>query len=109
MNVIINPGTGAVPGATRRQADINMRALRKDLGLDGVRFARFGRIENGRYDYRMWRGTKQCIVAMPGIALDQVRWMRLDHQVAWDFPRLYVDGSSWLWYYAVSCAKERLA
>jgi len=31
---------------------------------------------------------------MPGLPIDEVHWMRQHDQNIWDFPRLYVGGSS---------------
>ncbi|MET9402659.1 hypothetical protein [Kitasatospora sp. NPDC002965] len=38
---------------------------------------------------------------MPGLSLDQVRWMNEPDQNIWNYPRLFVDGSSWVWWYAL--------
>lgn len=103
--VFINPGSGPVSGTTRRNADANMRALLRDAGLTGrVTWGRRGPIEGGRYDYRVaLRGSKKStIVSMPGLPLDRVRYMNAPDQNAWNFPRLYVDGSSWLWEFAIT-------
>lgn len=44
---------------------------------------------------------------MPGWPLGQVRWQ--PDADAWQFPRLYVDGGSWLWGFAVGIARGALA
>ena len=45
---------------------------------------------------------------MPGLPLDQVRFVEDEGQDIWKYPRLFVDGKPWLWKYAVNvCAPER--
>jgi hypothetical protein len=39
---------------------------------------------------------------MPGLPVEQVRYMGESGQNIWDFPRLYVDDSSWIWEFALS-------
>lgn len=47
-------------------------------------------------------------VLMPGLPLDQVNYgARLDDRPT-SFPRLYVDGNSWLWLNAVAAAASTL-
>ena len=41
-------------------------------------------------------------IQMPGLPVDRVRFLDEDGQNIWDFPRLYVDDSSWVWKYALS-------
>jgi hypothetical protein len=45
-------------------------------------------------------------VDMPGLPLHQVALREGDN--AWLFPRLYVDGNSWLWPYALNNARREL-
>lgn len=48
-------------------------------------------------------------IDMPGLPLDQVRYLRptqediFSEQSIFDFPRIFIDGNSWVWYYAL-CA-----
>lgn len=63
---------------------------------------------DGRYCFLLHfdNGTARE-VQMPGVALDRVRFVGADSQNIWDFPRLYIDGSSWVWKYAVNvCTPE---
>lgn len=39
-------------------------------------------------------------VDMPSLSLEKIRYMGEKTQNIWDFPRLYVNGSSWVWKYA---------
>lgn len=40
-------------------------------------------------------------IDMPGLPLDALRYTGAPGQDIWDYPRLYVDGSSWVWRYAI--------
>jgi hypothetical protein len=107
-NLFINPGTGPVDDATEANARVNIRQFITDLGIDGVRVRRLARADygDGRYAFRLYYKGRRCEVQMPGLPLDQTRWQKgLD---PWEFPRLYVEGSSWLWSFAVGCAQRDL-
>ena len=106
--VFINPGTGPVRETLCRHAVMNMRAFRRDLNASGITFARYGKIEGGRYPFLVRLGKREVVVEMPGLPLERVRYMNAPGQNAWHFPRLYVDGSSWLWEFAVPSAREAL-
>lgn len=111
MKVIVNPGTGPVNFATADNAMRNMPHLIQDAQLNLSEVV----IEpvpvndhDGRYWYELHFGERTCCVGMPGLPLEQVRFLGTDGQDAWDFPRLYVDGDSWLWKYAVNTLREQL-
>jgi hypothetical protein len=36
-----------------------------------------------------------------------VRYLGIPGQNIWDFPRLFVDGSSWVWKFAIAVTVER--
>jgi len=105
MSIIINPGSGDVPDATEDAALDCIEHFVTDLKLSGVRWLREPREDKrGRfgfvlYDYR--HPARITVIQMPGLPLDKVRFMDGD---AWPFPRLYVNGSSWLWKFAINCA-----
>jgi len=81
-----------------------MRAFVADLGLKGVRILRvLIKPDDGRYTYRLRLGERKTTVDMPGIPLAEVRFTNHGDN-PWHFPRLYVDGSSWLWCWALSSA-----
>ena len=42
---------------------------------------------------------------MPGLPLEQVRYLGLDGQNAYDYQRLDIDHSSWLWKFAVNVSR----
>ena len=122
VGVIINPGSGPVDGALCRDAWKNVRQLRRDLAgvaaryedeqpiASGVTIVRKPQIdERGRYGFTLILGKRRCEVEMPGIPIERVRYLGTPDQNAWHFPRLYVDGSSWLWMFAVTSVREALA
>lgn len=110
--IIISPGTGPVEGATIDHAYANMDALLKDAGLVGATWSRDidAEEQGGRFSFlvnipgaeRFGRLT----VDMPGIPLERVRYTGDEGQNIWDFPRLYVDGSSWVWKFAVNRLRD---
>lgn len=106
MTIFINPGSGPVQGADEAQAAYNMGFFVADLAEKGLGIPTFQRSPelddgDGRSTFTLtWEGYKREI-QMPGIPLAQVRYLGSDDQNIWDFPRLYVDGSSWVWCYAL--------
>jgi len=108
--IIVNPGSVAVEGQGREVADANMTAFCKDVGA--TRFRHIKDLEDGRSEYRLYldnparKRPKSVLVEMPQLPLEQVRYQK--GMNPWDFPRLYVDGSSWLWCFAVSSARRAL-
>lgn len=107
--VIINPGTGPVDGAREREARRNIGAFCRELAFRDpiIRIKRcHDNDDDGRYGFTLTRGIRETVVDMPGLPLDRVRMGNGDN--AWNFPRLYVDGNSWLWPYAISMARDDL-
>lgn len=103
--VMINPGTGPVTGATEANAFENMRQLLKDSDVAGLEFRRVADKDygNGRYAFEVRSPQHKHVfeIQMPGWALENVRFMGEDGQNVFEFPRLYKDGNSWLWMYAI--------
>lgn len=64
---------------------------------------------DGRFTYLIDFGPDlRFEIEMPGLPIEQVRWTGHEDGDIWDFPRLYVDGSSWVWKYAVAaCTPDR--
>jgi hypothetical protein len=109
MQIVINPGSGPVADATVDHATTNMHHFITDLDIKGLRMVRVPDDDSdGRFGFLLWQGTHCTEVEMPGIPLAKVRFMREDGQDPWDFPRLYVDGSSWLWCFALNSARSDL-
>jgi len=119
MNIIINPGTSNVYGADLENATKNM-----DVWLNEIPHAKhyttqhnhrktndswqaFPDMARGRYVFDVTVDLDsgkhmEFEVEMPGLPLDKVRYVSDEGQNIWDFPRLYVDGSSWVWEYSFS-------
>jgi hypothetical protein len=55
------------------------------------------------------KDQRTVLIEMPGLPLDEVRYVDDDEQNIWDFPRLYVDGGSVVWCYAVKQASRMLS
>ncbi len=101
MNVLINPGSGPVGRevswdnayenikAYIADCEIPMRIVSSQHEDDDGRYLFV--LRNDEYDY-------QIEVEMPGLPLESVRYVKGDERNILDFPRLYVDGSSWIWY-----------
>lgn len=106
--IIMNPGTEAVPNATREHAIKNMSIFLADCEIEDLSFVSISERDygDGRYAFLVWKNTRCHEIQMPGLPLHKVRFMGEDDQNAWDFPRLYIDGSSWLWKYALLDSEE---
>jgi hypothetical protein len=104
--VCINPGTGPVGGGDEKQAAANMPQLLTDSGIEGLRFERAADLDrdDGRFGFMVLDkvGDVEAEVQMPGLPLAKVRYRSQPGESIWDFPRIYVNGSSWVWPYAVS-------
>lgn len=103
--IFINPGTGPVADATEVEARKNMCQLIIDAEITGARVRRKSKLDDrGRFGFRVVYADQSWDIEMPGLPLERVRFQPgLD---PWQFPRLYVDGSSWLWEFAVSIMKR---
>ena len=107
MKIFINSGTGPVSGGSEVYAEANMRQLLTDCATKGLKFVRVPQHDDteGRYNYLVYKETRCHLVEMPGLPLSQVRFID-DDQNPWQCTRLYVDGSSWLWKYALDFLTE---
>lgn len=117
--VYINPGSGPVKGSRESSAVANMRAFCEDLAKEQKIQAKFRRLKkedsdhnDGRYAFKVelkrGKAKRTSLVHMPGLPLEQVRFMDRDDQNIWHFPRLYVDHSSWVWFFALRvCNPEK--
>lgn len=108
--VWFSPGTGPVENATFDNARDNLVALLGEVHLTAqdVTITATG-AENGRYGFQVQRGKRSCVIEMPGLPLAQVRFTLSGRKLnAWDYPRLFVDGDSWLWCYAAECVNDAL-
>jgi hypothetical protein len=105
VTIIINPGSGPVEGATLADAEANVVQLIKDSGRPFEARPTGGEYR-GRFTFELRVGDESREVDMPGLPLERVRFVGADDQNIWHFPRLYVDGSSWVWCYAVGILAE---
>lgn len=112
----INPGTGPVRGANREDAANNMKQFISDIAIENVSCCDAPELDydkgeytsgDGRYAFILSSGDHKCEIQMPGIPLDNVRYIGSPQNI-WRFPRLYVDGSSWVWCFAISSARSIL-
>lgn len=107
MVIVINPGSGPVGGAAEEHAVINIGAFADDLRARGLGVDTFTRraqddYGEGRYAFELVMADGRTIeIQMPGLPAERVRYVDSERQNIWDFPRLYVDGSSWVWKFAL--------
>lgn len=106
VGVLINPGSGPVDGGTLKQAQANMAAFLTALNVKGATAERTkARAHNGRWTFKVSlhqrrAKSRHCVVEMPGVG-------GLDSKFPLP-PRLYVDGSSWFWPFAVRQCRDAL-
>lgn len=110
---IVNPGVGPIHNTSHALACANIVQLIEDVYVlrcqIGDRSQKFSVITyastdqeyNGRYRFDLTAGDRTVDVDMPGLALDEVRFLGREDQNVWDFPRLYVEGNSWVWRFAI--------
>lgn len=98
--LIINPGTEPVDGATEDNARTAVRLLVEDIAATGADTAWTDETMTdqggGRWSTTITVGGRPHEIEMPGCDPACTREGR-----PWYSPRLYVDGSSWLWPYAL--------
>jgi hypothetical protein len=103
MTIIINPGSGPVSDATYENALANIVAFGREVGAESWATEGEAATEgDGRWTFTLARGGQSSEIEMPGLPLERVRYMGREDQNIWDFPRLYVNGSSWVWEFALS-------
>ena len=106
MSIVINPGTGPVYKASEWRAVENIKHFIADCGKEGIQSVRIPHRDygEGRFAFLLWKDTRCHEIQMPGLPLSEVRYMGEPEQSIFDFPRLYVDGNSWIWKYALLMA-----
>lgn len=110
LSVTINPGSGPAEG-DEESAMENMEQFVQDLRDRRVEVKNFGRIpedeQGGRFPYEIECANSRFFdVDMPGVPLEQVRFLDAEDQNIGDFPRIYVDGISWVWKFALNIIEE---
>lgn len=114
MEIVINPGSGPVSDATESAARAAVDHFVEDLReLHGIATAGVEPVRDegdGRWSFNLtFADGRRVEVEMPGLPVERVRWMGGPDQNIWDFPRLYVDGSSWVWLFALRACSRRPA
>lgn len=105
MSLIINPGSGPVAEATYDHAHRNMCVFVDDVSRQYGGSVRFEPVDppllgDGRFRFTVYGDNiERHEVDMPGCSLGIATGA--DCASIFDQPRLYVDGSSWLWGFAV--------
>lgn len=107
---VVNPGTEPVNQATVENALANMVVFGKDLKPLGVEVLRIERAKDldygeGRFAFKLFLSKDgkewNLEIQMPGLPIERVRYLGPPQDI-WQFPRLYVDGSSWVWKFAIN-------
>lgn len=106
--VIVNPREGPLDDAREESANKNMVQLVQDVGLTGMTYRRDSSKDygKGRFAYQLNHNQRDMEVQMPGRSLESVRYLGEEDQNIWDFPRLHVDGGSWVWEFAVNVIRQ---
>lgn len=99
-DISINPGGGPVNGELSwgnayenikqyiKDCEIPLHIVKSNHVPDDGRYLFV--LRNDEYDF-------ETEVEMPGLPLEKVRYVRAEGQNILEFPRLYVDGGSWIW------------
>ena len=107
--MFINPGGGPVNGdVSFENASENIKAFIADCEIPLIVVSSDHVSYNGRYTFVL-RNDKydyETVIEMPGLPLEKVRYVKGDSRNIFYFPRLYVDGSSWIWYLATITKAE---
>ena len=112
VGITINPGSGDIKGGNEKNAIDNTIHFIADLKIDHIKFIRVPEEDDGgRFAFLLWIYDRGSILAhlvlMPGLFLEDVRYVRKENQNIWDFPRIYVDGSSGVWLFSLdACFSE---
>lgn len=103
--IIINHGSQDIEELGFEQAYKNMKVFIEDCEIElFIAQARLTPEDNGRYFFELKTPLSREVfweIEMPSLPLEKVRFINEKSQNIWDFPRLYVDGSSWVWKYAI--------
>ncbi|MGV8910155.1 MAG: hypothetical protein ACOH1Y_14335 [Propionicimonas sp.] len=109
MTITINPGAGPVTSATIGNARANMEQFLADIVAQGgaAQVASYmlhddGDTAGGGFTYLVIADGIEYEVEMPGLPLALVKYGAGPGQRQFNFPRLHVDGNSWLWPSAVN-------
>lgn len=99
--ILVNPGAGPVQNATVENAETNICHFITDCKIEDLQYARVPQADaDGRFGFLIFRANRCYLIQMPGLPLKNVRYIS-EKQDPFEFPRLYVDGNSWLWKFAI--------
>lgn len=99
--MVINPGSGPVDGAKEEYAINNMRTWCAECEVDIVFMRDQGADEGGRFGFYAYHKQHVFRVLMPGLPYHKVAFTGSRKQNIWAFPRLYVNGGSWVWKFSL--------
>lgn len=101
MQVIINPGAGPVKAGAPMDALASVVELFREAAVQIARITYRGVASDGRHRFAVTakRGRK-VEIDMPAWHAEELRTGTLNT------PRIYVDGNSWLWRFAVRAVQE---
>lgn len=109
--ISINPGSGPVNGELSwENAYENIKQYIKDCEIP-LYIVKSNHVpDEGRYLFVLRNDEYdfETEVEMPGLPLEKVRYVRAEGQNILEFPRLYVDGGSWIWNCSL-ITKEQIA
>lgn len=110
MVFCVNPGSGPVSEGCWEMAYANIQQFIQDCEIPMYikEACMIPDEDSGRYLFKLDAVdfSYPLEIEMPGLPLDKVRYMGEEGQNPFRFPRLYVDGASWLWKFAVVTKEE---
>lgn len=97
--IIVNPGAEKTFGSIEL-AKKNIRQFIDDMGIY-FEFEDTGKRLEGRFIFKLIHKNLSYEIGMVGENIESVRYIDGYTQNIWDYPRLYVDGNSYVWLYAL--------
>ncbi len=93
IKIIVNPGTEPVKNHSKENAEIAAGYFLEDLAIDGFEYEATGEVSgDGWYKFVFQKDNFKVDVSFPGSDPEITRKGK-----SWVSPRIYVNGSSWLW------------
>jgi hypothetical protein len=109
--MVVNPGTQAMSETSPKLAKAGIAQFVEDLhpAKIKIKVKRDKKSDNdGWYGFTLKSKHAKISVLMPGLPLEYMRGTKKDTTASWAFQRLYVEGNSWYWNFALEIAQERL-
>ncbi|MEU6295050.1 hypothetical protein [Streptomyces erythrochromogenes] len=106
----MNPGAEPLPLGTKETAQANMAVFVEDVNAEASIVTSYEPAPStddgeGRFGFTLSLADGRVFdILMPGIPLERLRG---DGTNAFAYHRVYVDGNSWLWGYAVAIVGEQ--